>query len=159
MGAGLDMWVNDSGDLGAKFFEVIDCHAHSAYVSSQLRAPQPDGDESDNTFVLSFTNCSVKKGKSFDEFLTAQDAWNAYSDDNGLQGGTWIWFPVAGETNNDYDFKYIVGADDYAMYGSNWQKYSDGHWRKSSELFDDLIDCDSARVYDARTIRDITGED
>jgi hypothetical protein len=159
MGAGIEKWINDGSDLGAKFFEVIDCQAHSAFISAQFRAPQPNDDESDDTFVLSFTNCSIKEGRKFEEFRQAQDVWNDYSDENGMPGGTWVWFPVAGETNNDYDFKYIVGTDDYAMYGNNWQKYSEGHWRKSSELFADLVDCDIGRVYDARTIRDITGDD
>ena len=37
--------------------------------------------------------------------------------------------------------------------GANWQKYHDGHWQKSSELFDSIVDCDVSRTYNGTMIR------
>ena len=64
-----------------------------------------------------------------------------------------------GEANNDYGFKVVSAQDDYTAMGENWQKYMDGHWQKSSELFDDLVDCDIARTYSGTTLRRWKEED
>ena len=34
-----------------------------------------------------------------------------------------------------------------------------GHWQKSSEILDNLMKCDVSRIYDAYTIRNMTGDD
>ena len=60
---------------------------------------------------------------------------------------------MAGEADNDYGFKLVIAIDDYTQMGANWQKFLDGHWRKSSELFDALADCDIPRIYNAKIIR------
>jgi len=159
MGAGTDLWVTEGGEIGAKYFEVLDCNSHSSFVSLNVKKPPQNDDESDISFVLNFSNCSIEDDKTFDEFMAAQESWNAYADENGFSSGTWIWFPIAGETNNDYDFKYIVSTADHTTSGANWQLFSEGHWRKSEELFDDLLDCDISRVYDATVVRSVASDD
>ena len=153
MGAGTDLWITEGSEIGAKYSEVLECNSHSSFVSLNVRKPPQNDDDSDVSFVLNFKNCSMEDGKTFDEFMTAQETWNAYADENGFANGTWIWFPIAGETDDDYDFKYIVSTADHTMAGANWQLFSEGHWRKSEELFDDLLDCDISRVYDATVVR------
>ncbi len=153
MGSGTDLWLTEGSGLGAKFAEVITCASHAGYVSLNIKQPPKNDDESDNTFVLSFSNCSFKEGRTFDEYMEAQKTWNAYADENDIVGGVWIWFPVYGESNGDYDFKWVGGQSDYTAFGANVQKFMDGHWRKSSELFNDLVDCDVSRVYDATVVR------
>ena len=159
MGAGMDLWMTDGGEIGAKYFAVLDCNSHSSFVSLNVRKPPQNDDDSDDSFVLNFSNCSIEDGKTFDEFMAAQKAWNAYADENGFVSGAWIWFPIAGETNNDYDFKYIVSTSDHTTSGANWQLFSDGHWRKSEELFDDVLDCDISRVYDGTVVRSMESDD
>ena len=155
-GIGQDKWVNDSGDLGEKFSEVITCDSHTGWVSMEIMNLGGDtsGDnEQDDKFVLSFSNCSIKEGRTFDEYMAASEEWETYANEHGITGRAWIWFPIVGEANNDYAFKVVSAEDNYTAMGENWQKYMDGHWSKSSELFDDLLDCDISRVYNATTLR------
>jgi hypothetical protein len=160
MGAGTDHWINEGGEMAAKYFEVLDCESHTNFVSLNVkRAPQNDDDDSDNSFVLTFSNCSMEEDKEFEEFLAAQKEWNTYADENGFVSSAWVLFPAYGESNNDYDFKYVTSAADHTTFGANYQLYSDGHWRKSSEIFGDLLDCDVSRVYDATVLRDIESDD
>lgn len=153
MGAGLHAWTTSGGKVGMHFSEVITCDSHTGWVSMNLEKPPQNDDEADDSFVLHFSNCSMEEGKDFDEFLAAQEEWNAYASEHGIVGGTWVWFPIWGESDDSYDFKYIVGEDDYKMTGANWQKFADGHWRKNEELFADLLDCDISRVYDGHVVR------
>ena len=159
MGSSMDVWLTEGKDMGAKFFEVLDCSSHSSFVSANIKQPQDNDDDSDNTFVLNFENCSIEDGKTFEDFMAAQHAWNAYADEIGMVGGTWMMFPIAGETDDDYDFKYITSAPDHTAAGANWQLYSDGHWRKSEELFSDVLDCDISRTYNATVQRSIASDD
>lgn len=161
-GIGSDKWVNDSGDLGEMFAEVITCDSHTGWASMNLMSSsqdESDGDESDNSFVLSFSNCSMKDGHSFEDYLAATKEWEAYAIEHGITERAWVWFPIVGEANNDYGFKIVSAQDDYTAMGENWQMYLDGHWQKSSELFDDLVDCDIARTYSATTLRRWKEED
>jgi len=160
MGKGTDRWVYESGDLPAQFFEVIDCESHANFVSIQVREQADTGAEPDDHFVLNFSNCSFKEdGGGFDGLMAAQGEWNAYSDEHGFVNSAWIWFPIAGETNNDYDIKYIVGTPDHTTSGANWQLYAEGHWQKDEELFGNVLDCDISRVYDGTVRRRITAGD
>ena len=159
MGASTDLWINEGGEIGAKFIEVLDCGTHTNFAVLQVKTPPEPSDDSDVTFVLSFSNCSMEEGKTFDEYLTAQDEWNAYADEHGIVGGSWVFFPIFGESDDSYDFKSVDSTPDHTTFGHNWQLYSEGHFRKADELFDDLLDCDSARVYDATVVREMSDED
>ena len=159
MGAGTDLWITEGGEVGAKFFEVLDCTSHSNFVSLKVKSAPQNDDESDNSFVASFSNCSLEEGKTFDEFMAAHNAWNTYADENGFVNSAWVWWPIFGESNNDYDFKYVSGTSDHTTFGANYQLFSDGHWKKRSELFKDLLDCDISRVYDGTTVRSMAGDD
>lgn len=155
-GIGNDKWVNDSGKLGELFNEVITCNSHTGWVSMVLMSTdekESDDDESDNTFVLSFSNCSIKDGHTFEEYMAASREWEAYANEHGITERVWAWFPLVGEANNDYTFKVVSAQDDYTAMGETWQQYMDGHWAKSNELFEDLVDCDIARTYSGTTLR------
>jgi len=160
MGVGTDLWMNEGGDVGMKYFEVLDCKSGSAYVSTMLRAPKDDGDESDNSFVASFSNCSLKDDGdgAWDRFVEAHKAWNAYADENGIGGSAYLWWPTAGEKEIDWDFKYITAWDDHTMRGASWQKFADGHWAKRQELVG-MLDCDVSRLYDAEIVRNMADDE
>ena len=152
MGTGTHAWINEGSEVNAAFSDVLTCDSHTGFASMMVQQPSQN-DEPDGDFVLTFQNCSMKEGREFDEYLTAQEAWNVYADEHGIEGGTWVWFPIWGETD-DYDFKLIYGEDDFTEVGANWQKFAEGHYRKSEELFADLLDCDVGRVYLGEMVRD-----
>jgi hypothetical protein len=159
MGSSLDTWLTEGGGTAAKFFEVMDCPSHTSFASVNVRQPQDTDDESDDTFVLNFSNCSFEEDKTFGEYMAAQNEWNDYADEVGIVGGTWVMFPLAGETNDDYDFKLVTSEPDHTTVGTNFDVYAQGHYRKSNELFGDLLDCDIDRVYNAHVERTMEGED
>lgn len=162
MGTGSDKWMNEGGDVGLKYYETVDCKSAQSFVGTTLRAPKGDDDESDDSFVVSFTNCSMKEEseEAWENFMDAQKAWNAYADENEIDGSSHLWWPMSGESPDaDYDFKYIVGWDDHTMRGASWQKFADGHWQKNEELFGGLLDCDSSRLYDAKMVRRMGDEE
>ena len=160
MGRETDSWVLDSGDLPAQFGEVIECASHTNFGSIQVKEQVDTGAEPDDHFVLNFSNCSLKDGGGgFDAMMAAQNEWNAYADEHGFVSAAWIWFPFAGESNQDYDFKYVVGMPDHTAAGGNWQLFAEGHWRKSEELFTDILECDISRVYDGTVVRRMADND
>ncbi len=90
--------------------------------------------------------------------MAAQKEWNAYAEEHGIRESAWVWWPVYGESDDDYDFKIAVGMPDHTTAGANWQLYSEGHYEKSSELFSDLLDCDISRLYDGRVVREMADD-
>lgn len=158
MGSSLDTWTTEGSGMSAKFFDVIECGSHSSFASVNVRQPQDD-DESDDNFILNFSNCSFEEDKTFGEFMAAQNEWNDYADEVGIIGATWVMFPLAGETNDDYDFKLVSSEPDHTTVGTNFDVYAQGHYRKSNELFGPILDCDIDRVYSATVQRRMKSED
>lgn len=159
MGAGTDNWLEFGGELGAKFAKVLTCSSHTNFVSMRVKKGVPNDDESDKSFVITFENCSMEDDKTFDDYLAAQNEWNAYQDEHGFVGSAYAMFPIFGETDDSYDFKAVSTVDDHTAFGHNYKLMSEGHWRKSAELFDDLLDCDSGRVYNAKVVREIPSDE
>jgi hypothetical protein len=156
MGSSLGTWINEGSGLGGKFFEIIECDSHSNFASVNVKPPSGDAPDS---MLLSFSNCSIEDGKTFADFLTAQGEWNTYADEHGFESGEWVMFPVAGGGEDNYDFKLVTSEANHTVAGANWQLYADGHYRKSNELFGDVVECDSSRVYSANVRRRIKSED
>ena len=160
MGAGTELWMTEGDEMGAKFFDVITCASHTMFATLQVREPPQNDDDDDNSFVLAFSNCSIKEGRTFEEYMSAQTEWNAYADEIGMVSGAWVMFPIWGENvEADYDFKFLGSAADFTTLGANTQIMFDGHWRKSNELFDDLLDCDSTRIYSTTVVRRMAEDD
>lgn len=159
MGAGTDMWLTSDSGLREEFDAVLDCPTHTLFASMRMKDPGESG-EDDNTFVLSFSNCSIEEGKTFEEVEAAQTAWNEYADEHGFKGGAWYMWPVWGESQDaDYDFKAVGSAPNYTTVGANFQLMADGHWRKSNEIWDGVLDCDSSRIYTTYSVRSMPDDD
>lgn len=153
MGADTDAWVYEGRDVSAMFFEVIECSSHTNFASTLIKPPQ-EAEEGDNTFVLDFSNCTIAEGKSYDEVMAGMEAWAKHQGENGFTNSTYMMFPVFGETNNDYSFKRVVGHDNHAALGADYERMGNGgHWMKEQEILGELVDCDISRLYDARQVR------
>ena len=158
MGAGIDMmWEDD--ETNADYNAVLDCPSHSLFASVEMRDPGDSG-EDDGNFVLRFSDCSIVEGKTMDDVSAANGAWNAYADEHGFVGGVWHFWPVWGAPQDaDYDFKIVGSAASYTAVGNNFQLMADGHWRKSQEIWEDVLECDSDRIYTTKMIRDLPDDD
>jgi hypothetical protein len=160
MGAGTDAWVNTGGKVSAMFAEVITCDSHSNFVSTMIKPPVSENEEGDKTFVLDFTNCTIRDGQDFEAAMAGLTAWAGHQGANGFQNSTYMMFPVFGETNDDYSFKIVEGHDNHTTFGADYELMSNGgHWQKQEELLSGALKCDSPRVYDARVIREMADDE
>lgn len=159
MGKGLHSWTTEGGEVGAKFGEIIDCGSRTQFATAQLKPS--GGEDDDGSFILSFSDCSFREdGGGMEAYLAAQEEWNAYADEHGFRYSQYMMFPIYGENvEADYDFKSVSSEADYMAFGDNWQLMADGHYSKSSELFEPVLDCDSARVYQAYIQREMAEDD
>lgn len=149
MGAIQDDWLANGGDVGAEFEKLGPCDSHSNFASVNFKQP-PQNDDPPDTIVLSFSDCSIAEGKNFDDVAPAITEWTQFRTDQGSASGHWILFPAYGGGGEDFDFKWVTGHDSHEAQGVDWDNY-DGEL--DAKLFDGLIDCDSARVYNATNIR------
>ena len=160
LGSVMESWVTEGGEVAAMFNEVIDCTSHTQFASMTIRPPANQEDEDDDRFVLTFTNCSPRDENSFADVMGGLNAWVEYSSANGFDSAIWMMFPIYGESNNDYAFKVVEGYDDYLSFGNEFELMGNGgHWAKSAEILEPLLDCDIARVYDGVTIRRMETDD
>ena len=159
MGAGTDMWMNVGGEVGDRFNEVCDWKSHTNFASTNIK-PAPESEEDDKSFVVTFSNCKAHEDKKFEDVMANVNAWAQYASENGFENSIWMMFPVWGESNNDYHFKLLEGHDDHSALGAAYELMGNGgHWVKNSEIMNEVVNCDIARVYDGITVRDWADDD
>ena len=91
--------------------------------------------------------------KNLSDAIAAMEAYAAYRDANGSPGGTYLWFPVMGGGEEDFDFKAVDSFASIEAYGNYYQwSVENAAYLKSGELFDGLLDCDVSRGYVGDTI-------
>ena len=152
MGAGLDAWVTEGGELGAGFDAVIDCPSHGNFASTMLKSPG-EGPPPD-TLVVTFSDCDVDDPSNWDALMEGTAAWTAHQDERGYGNGSWMLFPAYGGGNESYDYKYVEGWDDFSELGKAYDLYgTGGDWAKHGELVGQYAHCDAARVYYTEVVR------
>ncbi len=153
LGALTDAFLSADPEIGGGFYEAINCSSHTNFASAMIKAP-PEGAPPEN-LVLSFSNCKINEGNDWPTVFGALDEWAAYQTEQGRKGGTWVMFPALGEADDSYDFKTVNSYANHADLGEWWDTYGNGGgWQKYAEIFGDMLDCDSARVYNARVVRE-----
>lgn len=156
MGASLNSWVNESGDLPSQFQEVIECPMHQGMASLNLNEPSGGGGGNDGgRFVVSFSNCSVAEGRTPPEAVSGIQEWIGYQKENGLDTFEWVAVPGPGETADaDYTFKWISSYPSYQVFGQSYEiRVNNGGLGRYDDIFSRLLSCDSSRVYNASFIR------
>jgi hypothetical protein len=152
MGAGTHQWLTEGGDLQEAFDEVVDCSAHVGLASAQYKAPP--GNETPRSSVLTMMDCELNEGKRYSDVKAAELKWAEYQSEAGSENGTWHWFPTFGGGDAEYDYKVVTAYASFVELGADWEQFSNGGGRAASmDIFDDVDECDDARVYVARSIR------
>jgi len=142
----------DGRDLIAEGRAMSTCDAHLNFAAMTYKEP-PESDS--KTGVLSFSDCTIEKGRTWEDLNTALRAWSDYRTGSGSKSGIWIMWPVfGGGDSDDYHFKFLEGYDDYVQLGEDYDQYGREGWKKAEELFEGLLDCDDARVYNLVELRD-----
>ena len=159
MGRGTDMWMSKGSEVGQQFDEVLECNSHSNFATTELKSPG-EGPAPD-TLVLAFSDCTgPEDSEKWADLFNGVDAWSQYQTETGYHEGTWMMFPVYGSGDMEFDFKMVSSWDNHTENGQDYQRYGDQQdWDKHGELVGGLMDCDVARVYDARVLRRPTRED
>lgn len=159
MGRGTDMWMSKGSEIGQQFDEVLECNSHSNFATTELKSPG-EGPAPD-TLVLAFSDCTGPEDpEKWEDLFNGVDAWSQYQTETGYHEGTWMMFPVYGSGDMEFDFKMVSGWDNHTQNGQDYQRYGDQQdWDKHGELVGGLMDCDVARVYDAKVLRRPAQED
>ena len=86
---------------------------------------------------------------------TALGEWTDFVADNGVEGPTWVLFPMAGERDDaDYDFKIATGIDSPQTFGAATELYiAGGGVQRATQIMGRVMDCDSPRVYTMTPVR------
>ncbi len=151
LGRAQDAYLATGGVAQAAFAEVIDCAAHVNFASLQYKEP-PERDNPSN-IVITFSDCNMEEGKTFDDVEPALESWAEYRTEHGSNAGMWVFFPAYGGGDAEFDFKWITSHANYEGLGADYDQYSTAGYEKAGELFAGLLDCDESRAYNALTRR------
>lgn len=155
MASSLEQWLTEGGELAAEFDRVVDCpgHVNFAVMDLTMTADSPPPPAAG---PVAFSDCKVAEGREFGEAMKAVQDWIAYEREQGIVADHFMLFPAYGESSDaDYSFKWVTTST-WAELGKGYDQYGNsGGWQKAQELFKDLLDCDSARVYQSNRVRGI----
>ena len=159
MGAGIDSYrAGAAGKFDPMFAEVISCDTHSHYASVQVKSP-PEGEMPDN-LVLMFSNCTRNDEVEWDDLWDRIGKGVEYMESHGYNHAAFMMWPVfGGEGEPEWDFKWVNVHENYTEFGKAYQHNANGGGRQAmNEIMDNGLDCDPARVYDAKVVRKITAQ-
>jgi len=151
MGTDETLYLTQGGEISAAFDAIVDCTGHALYaevVINQPATPPPQNG------VAMFEDCTVREGRTVPEAIAALGQWTEYTKSRGSDAFSALLFPLAGLGNDaDYSFKLVTGFDSMATFGKGTDMYTGGGFLRAEELFDRLLDCNSARVYTLDRVR------
>lgn len=152
LGQGTDEFARDAGDLNDDLWEIISCDAHTNFASAAYRLPE--GMDNTDTGVLTVADCSRHDGANQAAVDRAMRLWADAIDEAGSRAAMYHWYPVFGGGGETFDFKWVEAYQNYADLGADYERMGNGMlFARWQQLFDHLIECDSARVYNVQNRR------
>jgi hypothetical protein len=150
MGIVQDSWfAEESSETFAKWESLTDCSSQAYYMAIEARTPSVTFSEGENSF-WAIRSCSINEGKTVQDLLATDKAWNEYMDKLGHTGGVWRWVPVAGTSNSfEGDFLLNISFNSWEEYGS---VQDDSFWGITPRP-ESVLSCDTPRVYTAFNAR------
>lgn len=157
LGRDQDRWLTTGGKIAAEFEKSSPCDQHANFAALTFKEP-PERQTPDDIFIT-FSDCKMHEGVTFNDVAPAIGAWAEYRGEHGSTGGMWVLFPAMGGGGEEFDFKWVTAYDTMEDHGKDWDQYSAEGWKKAEELFPDMLSCDSSRVYAARNLRRAESDD
>jgi hypothetical protein len=152
MGKDITEYGATAGDAIEAFNDVAECPATLLLGSLTVKEP-PEGASDADDFVLTITDCNVADGRKVQDAISAVREYSAYRDANGSVGGTYLWFPVLGGGDEEFNFKLVNSYASIQAYGDSYQwNIENASYMKRRELSEGLLDCNVARAYVGDTI-------
>lgn len=148
MGPDVDSYLEN---VDSTWDETVDCQG-LMFASNRVQATPEDNDGSGN-FVLTVSDCSVEDGRTAAQAMGAMNRFNDYRVANGITIPTFVWFPVFGGGDAEFDFKLVNAFANVTGVG-DWFQWSvdNAAYRVSGDLMDGLVSCDESRMYLGSTI-------
>jgi hypothetical protein len=156
---GIDNYLANGRKTDDAFNKAITCETHEHWATINVKEPK-EGPPPDN-FVLMFSNCTVDEDTEWPVLKGAIDKAVDYMTEQNFGNGAWMMWPVfGGEGDPDWDFKWVTSYDNYTDFGKAYQHNANGGGRQAMrEIMGEMLDCDTSRVYNAKTVRRITATD
>jgi hypothetical protein len=140
-----------SDDVSEAWDDAVNCGALMFASLTIEETPEPG--EAGDDFILTIQDCNVGHAVSNGQASSAIRAYNDYRVANGLTVATFIWYPIAGGGDADFDFKLVRGYDDAQAWGNANQWIVDNMaYVRRGQLLDGIVSCDESRVYTGRTL-------
>ena len=152
MGGAWQEYLENGSAIQAGFDEAATCQGASNFVSINHRATPSNNTPRDG--VLVFSDCKRKKGITNADVGRAMGRWSAVLDDRNAEVGIFHWYPVfGGGGETPFHFKEIYTFEDHQAFGNFYQMMTNGGlYMQNGDILDPVMDCDVARVYNARNL-------
>lgn len=152
MGSGIDTWLTKGTEVQNAFNSVLTCNGHALLSSAMYKAPPDNATPASG--IITMMDCELNDGKRYSDIQAAELKWSSYLTSKGSKAGYWHWFPVYGGGDAEFDYKVIFAYPSYKELGGDFELYANGGGRDAGrEIFDNIDDCDDARVYVATNRR------
>ncbi len=155
MGAIQDQWLATGQEGIEAFAEMSNCGVHAQFAAVNFK--QPPEREDPNSLVMSFSDCNLSEGVSFDDIAPSITKWGEMRAEQGSSAGLWALFPAYGGGGEEFDFKFIGAWQNMADMGTDFDTYSEVA-DEAEAMFGDKVSCDSSRVYVASKARSSSSE-
>ena len=137
--------------IGEKWEKATNCAGQSLNFNVTVREPKNpwvDG----GTNYTSIQSCSLKEGKTNDDFTANDMRWSKYLDEGGFEGGVWRWWPETG-SSIDTDFDYLLAASFSSIgeYGSARDNRLEAMMAGTRP--EEIHDCNTPRLYQSTNVR------
>lgn len=152
MGAGVDQYIKSGGEVATGFAEVVSCDTTANFASLRVVAPK-SGKTPDDAVIL-FSDCSLKDGVRDEDVGAAMGKWGEALKGAGIDTGIYLWYPVFGGGDADFDFKMVSTHPNHTAFGEMYEAMGNGGlYRTNEALFGNLMTCDVNRAYNAKSRR------
>ena len=144
-GKAYDAWYEKAGRLAAKFDDVYTCDTQQMFAAQMVR----QSESTSGRGVMMVSNCSLINDATLMDVAVADQKWNAYLDIQDAEGSIFRWYPGPGTpTDLSYSFKYVTTAPSMTAWGQASESFvNGGGLMKQTEIFGNIVSCDSARLY------------
>ena len=154
LGKGMDAWQSGGGEVAAALNAVMDCSMGHVLASS-VEINAPDGPPGDG--VVMFSECSYDDDGDWMKAIKAHKTFSAEMRKMGAKNSNWLFFPMLGGGNPDYDYLGVSTFNNWSDYFAAYEMYvNGGGWQKMAELMDDVASCNGGNtptVWDVKLVR------
>ena len=148
-GKAQDQWLKTGLTEQADANWTCSAHGNMASVNYKPAKTPKDG-------VITMSDCSYRKGATFDGLATAMTSYAEVLSDAGSDAAIFHWYPIYGGGGENYDFKWVESHKNLEAMGEDYDRVANGRlFVQQNQLMGHLTSCDASRAYIAKSIRHV----